>query len=193
MITSIKRKHNSFLKERQASSLSNMLNDKEIEICSQRNTLGVDKNEHVLINHMGYLTNITALHFKLSALKVFKENGFDISPEQCAILFVLANNDGLYQRQISQILLKDRPNTSRLVDILEKKGLVTRELNPKNRRIVKVQITPKGRNQIDTGHEFMFGLSQKAITGIAEEDLETTKKVMAKIRCNLEDQVNIQI
>ena len=43
------------------------------------------------------------------------------------------HRDGLYQRQLSEITMKDRPNITRIINILEKNGYVTR-VSDKNKR-----------------------------------------------------------
>ena len=49
--------------------------------------------------------------------QVFREKKFAITPEQFEVLAILAEEDGLYQRQIAAIMLKDRPNITRIINI----------------------------------------------------------------------------
>lgn len=64
---------------------------------------------------------VTGLVAKIAQLQMFARNNFEITPEQYIILAILVENGELYQRQIAEIAYKDRPNITRLINILEKK------------------------------------------------------------------------
>ena len=142
---------------------------------------------------VGYCINKTALYFKITVLQLFKEKNFIITPEQFGILFFLSREDGMYQRQLAKITLKDRPNITRLVDILEKKGFVYREIDPDNRRIFKIFITEEGRKQVAEIHPLLLEIQNKAIAGITTEELELIKKILGKICENMDDGFKLQI
>jgi len=142
---------------------------------------------------IGYIVNKTALYFKITVLQLFKEKNFNITPEQFGIIFFLSREDGMYQRQIAKICLKDRPNVTRLIDILEKKALVYRETDPDNRRIFKVFITEEGRKLVAKIHPHLLEIQNKAINGIKKEELELLRKVLGKICENMDDDFKLQI
>jgi len=142
---------------------------------------------------IGYLINKTALHFKITVLQLFKEKNFSITPEQFGILFFLSREDGMYQRQLAKTTLKDRPNITRLIDILEKKGFVHREIDPDNRRIFKIFITQEGRKQVAEIHPLLLEIQNKAIDGIMIDELESTRKILRKICENMDENFKLQI
>ena len=59
------------------------------------------------------------------ATQKFVKANFEITPEQFTVLAAILDHDGLYQRQIGALTLKDRPNITRIINILEAKELVT--------------------------------------------------------------------
>lgn len=142
---------------------------------------------------MGYMVNKAALYYKITVLQLFKEKDFNITPEQFGILFFLSKEDGLYQRQLAKILLKDRPNITRLIDILEKRGFVHREIDPDNRRVFKVFITEEGREQVAKIHPCLLEIQKKATEGIKDEESESIKKILGKVCENLDDDFKLQI
>lgn len=142
---------------------------------------------------IGYLINKTALRFKINVLQLFKEKSFSITPEQFGILFFLSKENGMYQRQLAKVLLKDRPNITRLVDILEEKNFVWREADPQNRRIIKVFITEEGRKEVEKVHPHLLEINKKATKEITEEEMETFKKVLEKICINIDEDFKLQI
>jgi len=142
---------------------------------------------------VGYCINKTALYFKITVLQLFKEHNFNMTPEQFGILFFLSKEDGMYQRQLAKISLKDRPNITRLIDILEKKGFVHREVDPENRRIFKVFITEEGRKQVEEIHPLLLKIQSKALKGISNEERESIKKILEKICENMDEDFKLQI
>lgn len=140
-----------------------------------------------------YLIHITCMYSKLAALQIFKKNKYDITPEQYGILYILTKKDGLYQRQLSQILLKDRPNVTRMLDILEGKDFVYKKSDPNNRRITKVFITDDGKKLVEEIHPVLAKSHEKTIAGLTQDDLDTLNTLLSKIRSNLEENYSLQI
>ncbi len=60
-------------------------------------------------------------------------------------LHELAARDGQAQQQLAASLNLDKSTVSRLVAGLEARGLLVRDRDPDNRRIVRLAITPAGR------------------------------------------------
>ena len=79
---------------------------------------------------------------KLSIAQSFRANGCrDLSIEQYELLCVISQYNGTYQRQLSKLTLKDRPNITQMLKNLEKQKLILRKESPENKRIKKVYIT----------------------------------------------------
>lgn len=142
---------------------------------------------------IGYIVNKAALYYKITVLQLFKEKNFHITPEQFAILFFLSKEDGMYQRQLAKISLKDRPNITRLIDILEESGFVYREADQNNRRILKVFITEKGRKQVEEVYPCLLDINNKATNGITTEELDLLRKVLGKVCENMDEDFKLQI
>lgn len=127
------------------------------------------------------------------AVQKFTQEGYPITPEQMTVLAALIDHDGMYQRQISAITLKDRPNITRIINILEKMNFVTRKQDVNKRKIYKIFITDDGRQVFDKVIPTALELWQKTIEGVSEEDLKITLLVLQKFKENLEEDLNIQI
>lgn len=69
----------------------------------------------------------------------------DISPTQYNVLRILRGSpDGLPCREIADRMISRDPDVTRLLDRLEKRGLILRRRETKDRRIVLARITPEG-------------------------------------------------
>lgn len=142
---------------------------------------------------LGYLINKTAHYFKIAGLQFFKEKNFSVTKEQFVILYILHKDNGISQRQLGKTALKDRPNITRLIDILEQRCLLYREIDPKDRRIVRIFITDKGREQVETILPSVKEVNDLAFKAVTNEEQDALKIILEKIRNNLEETFKLQI
>ncbi len=127
------------------------------------------------------------------AVQRFSAKNFEITPEQLMVLSALIDHDGLYQRQIGMITLKDRPNITRIINILEKMNFVTRKPDVNKRKIYKIFVTDEGKNVVKKVMPTALELWENIVDGVDEDELKITLKVMNKFRENLMKDMNIQI
>ncbi len=130
---------------------------------------------------------------KIFACQAFSNNNFPITPEQFSVLAVLYENNNLYQRQISALTLKDRPNISRIVCILDEMGCVTKTPDVSGRKVFKIAITQKGIDLYKQVLPEILRVWLETVEGVEEGDLDIFYNVLSMIRENLISKVNIQI
>ena len=135
---------------------------------------------------------VTGLVAKIAQLQKYARNNFEITPEQYIILAILVENGELYQRQIAEIAYKDRPNITRLINILEKKGLVKRVEDVQKRKVFKIVITKKGVEIHQKIRPYMLELHNSAVNGITKEELESCIDTLGKMLDNLEPKTKLQ-
>lgn len=127
------------------------------------------------------------------AVQKFTANNCEITPEQLTVLQALIDHDGMYQRQIGAITLKDRPNITRIIKILENMELVTKKSDVNKRRVQKIFITEKGKQVYEKVIPTALELWQDTVKGVSEEELQTALYVLNKFKVNLEKYMNIQM
>lgn len=68
---------------------------------------------------------------------------YDLTPSQYNVLRILrgAGSDGLICREIGERMIARDPDVTKLLDRLEGRGLVTRERQQKDRRVIVIRIT----------------------------------------------------
>ena len=93
-------------------------------------------------------TLLNIMHSQIVIAEKFNEllKPFDLSPEQFNVLRILRGQKGKSTNMcdIQERMIAKTSNTTRLVDKLLLKNLVTREICPNNRRKMEVAITQKG-------------------------------------------------
>jgi DNA-binding MarR family transcriptional regulator len=86
--------------------------------------------------------------FVASILRTFKD--FDYSLAQVASLFILDEGGELTIKEIARLLERSGSATSRLLDQLTVRGMITRREDERDRRVKRVAITEQGRALIAT-------------------------------------------
>lgn len=130
---------------------------------------------------------------KVLTLRKFSEQNFDITPEQFVILDTIIENEELYQRQLGEILGKDRANIARLISILENKGLVEREISSNGRQINKIKITQKGKDLRNKILPVISKVRQSYLDDIEYEDIKKCFTILNKIKENISKNTKLQI
>lgn len=129
---------------------------------------------------------------KVLTLRCFKEHNFEITPEQFVILDSIVKNEKIYQRQLGELLGKDRANITRLINILENKDLVKKVTDSNGRQINRIIITQKG---IDLRNEILPVISkirESYLNNIEIEDLTACKEILNKIKNNISKNIKLQ-
>ena len=135
----------------------------------------------------GNILHRANLLMKLGLSRVFSAKGFNVTPEHWAILSILWERDGLKQTDLAKLGFKDRPNTTRILDRLERNGFVRRIQDPNDRRSYKIYLTKKGREAHPQLMPLVIDFLQKAFGGLSQRDLNEFKRINNNIIKNLEN------
>lgn len=134
----------------------------------------------------GFLLERTFRITKLSFIKVFNKLQVDITPDQWVLLDTLNNTDELSQKEISEQSFKDAATISRIIDKLEKKNLVTRKSEQKDRRKTTIKLTEKGKETVQTCQHEIDLLRQHSWQNLTEEDYENFQRIMNQVFNNFD-------
>jgi DNA-binding MarR family transcriptional regulator len=80
----------------------------------------------------------------------------------------------------------NRQNVQRIVNDLQKMGLVTLEVNPHHRRASLVVLTEKGRRAYDEASRLQAPWANGLSEGLAIKEIDTTRRLVAELRKRLE-------
>lgn len=143
---------------------------------------------------LGLEMALTASTYRTASQKTLKEIGCDdITREQLGIILILSLTDGLYQTQIANILGKDRPNITRMIDVLESKGFIRREKDISNRRILKVYLTDKGKQKADIAKPLKDKMNATQYKGMSDAEILTLVELLRKVRKNIINEYELEI
>jgi DNA-binding MarR family transcriptional regulator len=110
--------------------------------------------------------------------------GMGVTRAQWKVLFKLTRTPGLRQVELADMLDLEPITLCRIVDRLEEAGLVERTRDPEDRRAWRLHVTAKAQPLVDQLHGIGGELVKQAFAGIDRKDIETTRKVLARVREN---------
>lgn len=98
-------------------------------------------------DNIAFLISKVDLYKRHVGLSRLKPHNTKLTIEQFGILAFLNHiKDGINQSKLAELMLKDKPNITRMLNILEESGFIYREVSTENNRLSKnVFITEKGR------------------------------------------------
>ena len=110
--------------------------------------------------------------------------GMGVTRAQWKVLFKLTRTPGLRQVELADMLDLEPITLCRIVDRLEEAGLVERTRDPEDRRAWRLHVTAKSQPLIDKLQAVGADLVGQAFAGIDPKDIETTRRVLARVREN---------
>jgi DNA-binding MarR family transcriptional regulator len=118
--------------------------------------------------------------------KMLQTAGYDLTPEQCAVLIRLRELQGMNQSQLGKRLLKDRHNITRLLDLLEARGFIERRADEADKRIYRIFLTEAGRVFADKLTPLVDDYFSHMLEGLTDEDVSVMRRTLGRIIGNLE-------
>ena len=141
-----------------------------------------------------YQVELTARYTKMLGTQLFGKLGVGLTPEEFSTLDCISYQPDLCQRDLAKLILKDRANTGKLLDSLESKGFIRRELTVKNNRPVKmINITEEGEKIYVETYKKLAPHHKVVEEKIANTDLAKVGELLRELRDILEDTIDIDI
>lgn len=144
----------------------------------------------MLIKEIAVYVNILNSRIKKCFIDRLQENGINITPEQYLVLDILWEKQSLSQQNIADIIQKDKNSVTKIIDSLEKKHLVKRVMDKKDRRINKIELTEDAIAMEKVATEVAIDFMNDAIKGIDNQELDDFVNVMRQIKNNLDGENN---
>ena len=143
---------------------------------------------------IGSLIYITGTLVRGLSSQTFTEKGYNLTPDQYIILSLLLDNEEIkYQRQIAEIIFKDRANVSRIIDILKEKGFIEKIPDSNGRKIYKLIVNEKGKEAREEILPIEKEIRKMITKNISDEELNVMFHTLEKMNLNIRDKVKLQI
>lgn len=135
--------------------------------------------------NLDYLISKAVQIMKNSLYRELKEKGHNITTEQWSVLAKLYYEDGIYQKQIGDCLFKDKPTITRILDLMEKKNLIIRISDDKDRRKSKVYLTQDGKDVVKELIPVAEEFQERLAVNLSHDEIEQFTQVLEKLCTNI--------
>ena len=121
--------------------------------------------------------------------KRFEQNarGSGLTRAQWQLLAYLAQNEGINQSGLADLLEIEPITLGRIVDKLQVLGRVERRPDPSDRRVWLLHLTPAARPKLTLLHSLGVVTRGEALVGVSSADIEHLLKTLQALKANLID------
>ncbi len=106
---------------------------------------------------------------------------FHLTPGERPFYLTLISQDGITQEALTAEVQVDKSATARVLDSLERKGLVTRRRNEQDRRSNLIYLTEKARRMYPDVMAALTEFNQQFVQLLTEEEYDTTFYALQKM------------
>lgn len=106
---------------------------------------------------------------------------FEITPQQYAVLRVLADNNGVDQITLAGLAALNRTTAGEIVDRMVTAGLVERRNNAADRRVKNIFIGEPGRELLAEMHEAVLRVQQRLLQPLGPAERETLTDLLSRV------------
>ena len=107
-----------------------------------------------------------------------------ITAEQFSVLDTIGRNNTICQQDIADILFKDKSNVKRIVEILEKKEFIKRQVGRKNNRLANfLSLTENGKILLNSSlPKIKNFIENDLVKDISNDEIEILRNIAAKFK-----------
>ena len=146
------------------------------------------------IDSVFYQFEQTARYCKYLSVQIFQGLNMGITADEFIVLDTIDANGCICQRELAQLILKDRAGTGRLLNTLEEKGYIERFADTKNNRLVrKMKLTKSGIAILKDAIDKLKKYIDKMPEIISEENKEKLISAIIEFRQGLEKEGQMNI
>lgn len=141
-------------------------------------------------NKLGFLIHKLDVTFKKTLDAHVKKTGVDevTLMHGWIIRYLYENRDrDVYQKDIEKHCCVGRSTVTGIIQLMEKKGLISREAVENDARLKKVVLTPRGISSHEAIEQVIGGVNGQLANGVTSEELGVFVRVAQKMQENMED------
>jgi MarR family transcriptional regulator, transcriptional regulator for hemolysin len=130
-----------------------------------------------------FLLHDVARLLKKRLEQLFRGSG--LTRSQWQVLIYLAQNEGINQKGLAELLEIEPITLGRIVDKLEAMGLIERHPHPTDRRTWLLHLVEAARPKLEQIRELGDVTHEEALAGVSEDDGQRLLKTLEAMKANL--------
>jgi DNA-binding MarR family transcriptional regulator len=132
-------------------------------------------------NRLIYLLSMAQLTLRGHVNASLSKAGVKVTLAQVGILFLLAQKDLRTMSELGLAINVDNSAMTRLIDRMEKNGLVERRIDPANRRAILIRITPEGIEEEKKARKVIRQINDDIAAGFTVKEVAAYTKILKGI------------
>jgi len=121
--------------------------------------------------------------FQVLKKRVDKQSGSKITMEQFGLLHAISKEKvDVIQKDMAEIMGKDKSAILRMIDSLEEKDFVRRVVDKNDRRKNYIMVSKKGEQTLEQHLKIASELSDELLEGLSQSEIETFYSVIDYIK-----------
>ena len=106
---------------------------------------------------------------------------YGVTPGQYAVLACLWDGESKTAKQLADLLYLDGSTMTGILDRIEQKGLIIKQVDPKDRRAIRVTLTDAGRDLEGPLSQVILEANQEALANLGQVEGESLKALLHKL------------
>lgn len=112
-------------------------------------------------------------------------SSFNLSPGQPKVLRCISERSDCKLKDIADECDVEPATVSKMINALEEKGMLTRQVNPQNKRAYLLNITEAGREALRKWDEHCLEVEEQSLAGFSDEEKEAFRDYLSRMYLNL--------
>lgn len=134
----------------------------------------------------GFAIGRVAYLIRSGMAAVLKSASWQFSPEETQTLITLLDaREPLSMNELASRMIRDPTTVKRQLDRLVEHAFVERSVASEDARVVRIGLTRRGEQKLQTVLPLLDDLRKTALKGISKSELEATQNVLRKMQKNL--------
>jgi DNA-binding MarR family transcriptional regulator len=134
---------------------------------------------------LGRITHQVSKRLGEKLSQKFRENQLNMDPFQWTVLSYLNYNEESIQKDIADFLGVNKVRTMRILDSLEKEGMIKRNIARGDKRQNNVKLTEKGKSYYDKLSPLAEETLKEAYSNLSQKEIQQCINTLLKIQDNL--------
>lgn len=133
----------------------------------------------------GYIIHDVARLLRRRFEQRAREAGLPLTRSQCSVLVHVARDEGMSQATLAQLLDIEPITLVRLLDRLQAAGLIERCLDPRDRRVWRLHLTPAAQAVLEDIRRLSLAVREEAFAGLPAAEREALIDRLLHVKANL--------
>lgn len=112
---------------------------------------------------------------------------YELSRTQWRMLAYVIHRHGMTQSELARVLELERASVGQTIDIMERKQLIRRTPSPTDRRVWRIEATPKALELIPSLRSVIDRIFDQMFDGVSATEIDQLRDLLDRLIVNLDE------